>query len=155
MRIETADLMAAARRLRGALKMGDQAPVKIEDEVAAALLRHVRGTEHLQRVVVELIETCSWYPSVAEVVKAARETAKVVEPEDGTGSRDYVAMGCADCGWTGYRIVRRGGYEGAAPCACLREGRMEARPAEPVGDVQLQREALRVVRAVAKGLRAA
>lgn len=160
MRIEVADVMRATRRLQGCMKVGESAPAKLVEEVAAALLRHVRDVEHLDRAVTECIEAYAWFPSVAEVVKTVRETALAVDSEDGTGSRDYVPMGCADCGWTGYRIVQRGPYEGAAPCACLREGRMAPRPVEPVGDMlrgdaEVQREALRVVRAVVKGLRVA
>jgi hypothetical protein len=87
-----------------------------------AFERHCANETHAKRVIDSLIETCQFYPRIAEIVTMC----KAIDPLEG----GVLPPGCAKCGGEAWVAGEINGHECAMRCDCERGKYLRARDRE-------------------------
>ncbi len=85
-----------------------------------AFERNCVNETHAKRVVDSLIETCTFYPKIADIVTMCKSID--------TRAGETLPAGCATCKGELWIVVTRGTYEGTSRCSCERGRFLAARP---------------------------
>lgn len=101
-------------------------PAQPTDEVALrervrALRNHSRTEKHTQKIIDSLLETCQFFPTVADIVQAS-----------GYISEGDTPGGCDQCAGEPWVAVKRGAYDASVRCNCERGKYLRARDRERV-----------------------